>query len=121
MAEVFLQAGLDQVAEDLFNRSIQDQPTNVHLYNRLGIALRRQKKHQEALKCYQTALDLAPASEKIYFNLGILYFDLGNKDKALQAFQTALRLRPDFAEAQEFIHRHLLPKTSPGGLDIDFS
>ena len=121
MAEVFLQAGLDQVAEDLFTRSIQDQPTNVHLYNRLGIALRRQNKHQEALRCYQTALDLAPASEKIYFNLGILYFDLGNKDKALQAFQTALRLRPDFAEAREFIERHLLHDLIPGAPDIDSS
>jgi tetratricopeptide (TPR) repeat protein len=121
MAEVFLQAGLDQVAEDLFTRSIQDQPTNVHLYNRLGIALRRQKKHQEALRCYHTALDLAPASEKIYFNLGMLYFDLGNKDKALQAFQTALHLRPDFADAREFIESHLLHDLIPGAPDIDSS
>ena len=120
VAEVFLQAGMDQVAEDLFTKSIQNQPDNVHLYNRLGIALRRQNKHQEALKCYQTALDLAPANEKVYFNLGILYFDLGNREKALQAFQTALRLRPDFVEAQKFIDGHLLncPNVGP---DIDSS
>jgi tetratricopeptide (TPR) repeat protein len=121
MAEVFLQAGLDQVAEDLFARSIQDQPTDVKLYNRLGIALRRQKKHQEALRCYQTALDLAPASEKIYFNLGVLYFDLGNKEKALQAFQTALKLHPDFVEAREFIDRHLLHISTSAEPDIDSS
>jgi CheY-like chemotaxis protein len=119
VAEVFLQAGMDQVAEDLLTQSIQDQPDNVNLYNRLGIALRRQNKHQEALKCYQTALDLAPANEKVYFNLGILYFDLGNKEKALQAFQTALRLRPDFVEAQEYIELHLLYCPAPAGPDID--
>jgi two-component system chemotaxis response regulator CheY len=121
IAEVFLQAGLPQVAEDLFARSIQDQPANVHLYDRLGNALRRQNKHQEALRCYQTALDLAPANEKIYFNLGLLYFDLGNKDKAIQAMQTALRLRPDFPEAQEFLQRRLSQPHAPGGLDIDVS
>jgi CheY-like chemotaxis protein len=121
VAEVFLQAGMDQVAEDLFTQSIREQPDNVYLYNRLGIALRRQKKHQEALKCYQTALDLAPANERIYFNLGILYFDLGNNEKALQAFKTALKLRPDFAEAREFIHRHLLSQSSAAGPDPDAS
>jgi tetratricopeptide (TPR) repeat protein len=83
--------------------------------------LRRQNKHQEALRCYQTALDLAPANEKIYFNLGLLYFDLGNRDKAIQAMQTALRLRPDFPEAQEFLQRRLSQPHAPGGLDIDVS
>ena len=120
VAEVFLQAGMDQVAEDLFTQSIQNQPDNVHLYNRLGIALRRQNKHQEALECYQIALDLAPANEKVYFNLGILYFDLGNQEKALQAFHTALRLRPDFVEAQQFIDSHLL-NCRNAGPDIDSS
>jgi CheY-like chemotaxis protein len=120
-AEVFLQAGLDQVAEDLFIRSIQEKPDDVHLYNRLGIVLRRQNKHLEALRCYQTALDLAPANEKVYFNLGVLYFDLGNAENSLKAFQTALRLRPDFVEAREFIDRHLNPFPASPGPDLDSS
>jgi CheY-like chemotaxis protein len=118
-AEVFLQAGLDQVAEDLFIRSIEDNPGDVHLYNLLGIALRRQNKHQEALRCYQTAVDLAPANEKVYFNLGVLYFDLGNAENSLKAFQTALRLRPDFVEAREFVVRHLGPLSASPGPDQD--
>lgn len=105
-AETFLQAGLNDVAESLFTQSIQAQPKNVYLYNRLGIALRRQHKHQEALKCYQTALSLAPENEKVYYNLGVLYFDLGQTDQALQAVKTALRLCPDFPEAKDFLSRH---------------
>ena len=106
MAETFLAAGLGQIAEELFLQAIDDAPQNVHLYNRLGVAYRRQQKHRQALDCYQQALELDPANEKVYFNLGVLYFDLEEKDKALEAFQVALKLRPDFTEAQDFLQRH---------------
>ena len=102
-ADVFLQAGLDHLAEEFINKAIVEQPGNVNLYNRLGIALRRQKKYEEALDCYQKALDLAPQNEKVFYNLGILYFDMEDKEKAVWAFQTALKLKPDFPEAQEFM------------------
>jgi tetratricopeptide (TPR) repeat protein len=105
-AETFLEAGLSDVAEMLFSQSLAEDPKNLHLYNRLGIALRRQQKHQEALECYQKALKVDSRSDKIYYNLGILYFDLGEKAKALEAFRTALRLRPDFPEARAFLERH---------------
>ncbi|MEW6386807.1 MAG: tetratricopeptide repeat protein [Thermodesulfobacteriota bacterium] len=104
-ADVFLQAGLDQIAEEFLTQAIVEQPANVNLYNRLGIALRRQKKYDEALECYRKALDLAPQNEKVFYNLGILYFDMDDKEKSLQAFQTALKLKPDFPEAQEFMER----------------
>ena len=106
MAETFLAAGLDQVAEELFLQAIDNAPHDVHLYNRLGVALRRQQKHRQALECYQQALKLDPKNEKVHFNLGVLHFDLGEKNKALKAFRVALDLHPDFSEAQEFLRRH---------------
>lgn len=112
-AEVFLQAGLSDVAEELFAQSLKDDPSNLHLFNRLGIALRRQQKHQEALKCYQEALKVDPKSEKIHYNLGILYFDLGEREKSLESFRQALKLRPDFAEAREFLRQHFSTTNSP--------
>lgn len=112
-AEILLQAGLDEGAEHLLNESIKKQPENVHLYNRLGVALRRQKKHVEALQCYHQALTLTPKSEKVHFNIGILYYDLGVKDKAYEAFQAALRLRPDFAEARDFLTQHFPAEAPP--------
>lgn len=118
MAEIFLQAGMDQAAEKLLLQAIQIQPENIQLYNRLGIALRRQRKHQEALRCYKAALKLAPENEIIYYNLGILYFDLGDHDNARRALKTALRLRPDFAEAREFLKTHLLPQPFPDDEEI---
>jgi tetratricopeptide (TPR) repeat protein len=111
-AEVFLQAGLSETAEMLFTQSLQEDPKNLHLYNRLGIALRRQQKHQEALDCYHKALKVDPKSEKIYYNLGILYFDIGQKEKSLDAFRNALKLRPNFPEAKDFLKRHFLNQNS---------
>lgn len=106
MAETFLAAGLEKIAEELFVQAIDDTPQDAHLYNRLGVALRRQHKHREALDRYQQALKLDPRNEKVYFNLGVLFFDLGEKEKALEALRAALKLRPDFPEAQDFLRRH---------------
>jgi tetratricopeptide (TPR) repeat protein len=105
-AEIYLQAGMSAEAEKLLMESLHEDPENLQLYNRLGIALRQQQKHQEALDCYQKALKVDPKSDKIYFNLGILYFDLGDKDKSLEAFKKALKLRPNFPEALDFVKRH---------------
>ena len=106
MAETFLAAGLNQVAEELFLQAIDTAPHDVHLYNRLGVALRRQQKHRQALDYYQQALKLDPKNEKVHFNLGVLYFDLGEKAKAREALRVALKLRPDFTEALDFLQRH---------------
>ncbi len=105
-AETFLQAGLSEMAEMLFTQSLQEDPKNIQLYNSLGIALRQQQKHREALDCYQKALQVDPRNEKVYFNLGILYFDIGDKEKSLDAFRKALKLRPDFPEARDFLKHH---------------
>ena len=111
-AEIFLHAGMSAEAEKLFSESLQEEPKNIHLYNRLGIALRQQRKHQEALECYQKALKVDPRSNKTYYNLGILYFDLGEKEKSLDAFKKALKIKPNFPEALEFVKRHFLNQTS---------
>ncbi len=113
VAETFLAAGLDQVAEELFLKAIDDTPKDTGLYNRLGVALRRQQKYRQALECYQKALELDPKNAKVHFNLGVLYFDLGEKDRALKAFRDALRLCPDFAEARTFLERHFPAQNVP--------
>lgn len=113
-AEAFLAAGLDQAAEELFLQAIDASPKNSHLYNRLGVSLRRQHKHQQALESYQKALKLDPDNEKVHYNLGVLYFDLGIKDKALRAFRKAVSLRPDFTEAWDFLQTNF-PAEKPRG------
>lgn len=107
-AEIYLKAGMSAEAERLFSLSLLEDPHNIQLYNRLGIALRQQQKHQEALDCYHKALEVDPNSEKIYYNLGILYFDLGEREKALDSFKNALKIKPNFPEARDFLKRNFL-------------
>ncbi|MDD2903153.1 MAG: tetratricopeptide repeat protein [Syntrophales bacterium] len=111
-AEIYLEAGMSAEAEKLFSESLKEDPQNIQLYNRLGIALRQQQKHQEALDCYHKALKVDPKSEKIYYNLGILYFDLGEREKSLDAFRQALKIRPNFPEAKDFLREHFLNQNS---------
>ncbi len=105
-AEILLNSGYAAEAETMFIQSIDREPQNLHLYNRLGVALRQQKKHQEALKWYKKALQIDPDHEITHYNLGILYLDLGKVDSARASLQTALRLRPDFPEALQ-LYQHL--------------
>lgn len=112
-AEAFLAAGLEQAAEELFLQAIDASPRDAHLYNRLGVSLRRQQKHQQALESYQKALKLDPDNEKVHFNLGVLYFDLGIKDKALRAFRKAVSLRPGFTEAWDFLQANFPTEKPP--------
>jgi DNA-binding response OmpR family regulator len=112
-AEAFLAAGLEQAAEELFLQAIDASPRDAHLHNRLGVSLRRQQKHQQALESYQKALKLDPDNEKVHFNLGVLYFDLGIKDKALRAFRKAVSLRPDFTEARDFLQKNFPDEKLP--------
>jgi CheY-like chemotaxis protein len=112
-AEAFLDAGLEQAAEELFLQAIDASPQDAHLYNRLGVSLRRQQKNQQALEAYQKALKLDCENEKIHFNLGVLFFGLGEKDKALKAFRKAVSLRPDFTEAWDVLQTHFPTEKPP--------
>jgi CheY-like chemotaxis protein len=101
-AEIMLQNGMAAEAEAMFMKSINNDPKNVHLYNRLGVALRQQKKHQEAMELYKKALKIDPENDITYYNLAILFFDLGEKDKSQESVIKAIKIRPDFKEAREF-------------------
>jgi two-component system, chemotaxis family, chemotaxis protein CheY len=99
--DILLQGGMAAEAADFFIQCIKDDPRNVHLYNRAGVALRQQKKYQEAFQWYQKALEIDRRDETTYYNLGILYYDIGQKEKSLKSFKTALHLKPDFSKAQK--------------------
>lgn len=99
--EILLKGDMAAEAADFFIQAIKDDPGNVHLYNRAGVALRQQKKHQEALQWYQKALEIDCQDEITYYNLGILYYDIGQKDQARESFQIALQLNPTFDKAKK--------------------
>ena len=101
IAEELLKNGKDDMAEHFFRTSLVKAANNVHVYNRLGIALRRQGKWQEAIKEYETALKIDPRDAGIHFNIGKACVEGGVRARALEAFQKALDIDPSLTEARD--------------------
>lgn len=103
LGESFLETGLDAKAEDCFQMALARDPGDIHTYNRLGIAFRKQGKFQEAVDNYLRAIEQAPEMDTLYFNLGRAYMDAKDQEKAEKAMRKALELNPEFNEAKNFL------------------
>jgi len=110
IGEIYLEAGLEAQAEGVFLQGLATNPNDIHLYNRLGIAYRKQSKFQEAVENYQAALKIAPDNEKLLYNLGRAFFEADDRDRSEAAMRRALKLDPEFTEAEEFLTK-VLKKT----------
>lgn len=53
----------------------------------------------DAIACFERALELRPDLPEAHFNLGVAYKGAGRLDQALARYQHALTLQPDFAAA----------------------
>ena len=85
LAESLLAAEKPEQAEDLFRKLIEEDPQNLHYYNRLGIALRKQRKYRDAAANYHRALSISDKDENLYFNLSRSLYDAGKMKNALTA------------------------------------
>lgn len=100
IGEVYLASGHDDKAADAFKSSLNINQ-DIHIYNRLGIALRRKKRFKEAIEEYGKAIALAPDDEVLHYNIGRAYLEDGQRAKAIDSFNKALRLDPDFDECKK--------------------
>ncbi|MEW5721987.1 MAG: tetratricopeptide repeat protein [Thermodesulfobacteriota bacterium] len=105
VGEIYLEAGLAAEAQEAFGQALNADPKDVYLYNRMGMALRRQKKFQEAVQTYRKGLGLEPDNENLYYNMGRALYEAGEAEKAAAAMKKALSIFPDFTEAREFLEK----------------
>lgn len=61
--------------------------------------LAKLKKHEEALGCYNKALELNPKDEKAWYNKGKILINHGKDQEALKCFDKTLELDPTFEPA----------------------
>jgi tetratricopeptide (TPR) repeat protein len=64
--------------------------------NNLGLALSRQKKWDEAIAAFRTAIEIDPKSAAAYHNLGLGLKGQDKFDEAVAAYRKALEIDPDF-------------------------
>ena len=100
VAETYLNSDKGELAEKYFRKSLRTHADDVYVYNRLGIALRKQGKWEEAIKEYQKALKIDSDDEAVHFNMGRAYLEGKRKGLARECFQKVLKINPDLREAE---------------------
>lgn len=105
VAETYMENNRFAEAEELFLKLLKTNKNDVEAYNRLGIALRRQGKFDEAEAYYRMALESHPENPILLYNLGVLQFSRHQKEKARKSLLEALRLDPGFAKARSVLER----------------
>ncbi len=75
------------------------QPGSPDIESTLGSAYHAANRLEEAVTCYQRAIDINPDHAAAHANLGLAQFNLGNVDAAISHNRRAVELQPDAASA----------------------
>src|SRR5262249_57248793 len=76
-------------------------PKDATTHHDLAFAVTQQRKWEEAIGCYRTAIGLDPKDARAYWSMGILLCDeMRDHDAAVAAFRKALSLQPELAHVQ---------------------
>lgn len=87
-------------ARRIFEELLTSQPVHTfHIFYNLGNVLSELGDYQEAIKRYQTAIELEERQPMIWKNLASAYHLAGNHDEEMRCFDKALELDPKQPEA----------------------
>ena len=103
VAELFIEAELYEDAFKYLDEALGLSPDQLHLYNRIGIVLRKLGKFDVGEKYFMRAVNYAKEDPNLYFNLGRLYIDWEKYAKVEKAAKIALKLNPNFQEAHKML------------------
>lgn len=84
------------LAEKYFREILDGKSTltqsDVHVFNRLGIALRKQGKWEQAVKEFKKVLNVASETEIVHYNIGMAFMEGGRFWDAHDAFEKAMKI-----------------------------
>jgi tetratricopeptide (TPR) repeat protein len=87
-------------AEACFRHAIRIDPYLHRAHNNLGnTLLNGPQRREEALACYDRALELAPGSAEVWTNRGLALSQAQRHWEALASHDRAIELEPDYAQA----------------------
>lgn len=101
IADIFLEGEHYEQALEYLKDAHANDSESAHVFNRLGMALRKAGRFEEAEQFYIQALERQPKNEAIYFNLGRVYLDQHQWKNVISTADQALSLNPEFVEAQK--------------------
>lgn len=99
-------------AETFIRRALQSQPESLYLGS-LGTVYLRQNRYDEAIDCYQQAIEKTPTLYEPWFNQGKAYLDTGNFADAARCFQKVVDLKPDWETGHAMLATALSTQGDP--------
>jgi protein O-mannosyl-transferase len=106
----FIQCWMYTDVQGLYVTTIERNPECWMAYNNLGQLLFESNNPNEAMACYQSALEIYPTYDKARLNLGIALHRVGQVDSAIEQYRIILAADPDSAEAHSLLGNALLTK-----------
>ncbi|AMK12293.1 MAG: tetratricopeptide repeat protein [Pseudodesulfovibrio sp.] len=103
IADRYLNAGRYKEAYSMLDDALRDDPNAIHLYNRIGMVLRKMQDYETAEKYYLKALTLTSQDEYLHYNIGRLYYDWRKWAKMANSAKNAVAINPNFAEAAKML------------------
>ena len=103
IGEQYLNSGRYEDAFEYLSKALAANPDAIHLYNRVGIALRKLERYETAEKYYKKALEMAGKDVGLLFNLGRLYVEWKHWLKAEKAARLIVKIAPDFSEGNKLL------------------
>jgi Tfp pilus assembly protein PilF len=110
-------AGRWTEAEEHLRDAVTDEPESAPYNNSLGVLWEHLKKTNDALQCFEKAVECDSNYFEAHFNLAEAYLDRKERDKGIAQLHEALRLKPGFEPAQRALARVMEtePPASPAG------
>jgi serine/threonine protein kinase len=98
-----LRARLAEIYESLTGEAAPQPRAGTDLdavdFNNKGVSLANLGRHEEALTCYERALEINPRDGIAWSNKGVALADLDRRAEALTCFERALEINPRYADA----------------------
>jgi Flp pilus assembly protein TadD len=88
-----------------YRLALRDRPNDTKILQNMAIAFTKTNRPEEAIRCYRTALDLAPQLSGAHYGLAFLLLKRGDRDGAEKHLDAFLAKPPSGAESERWI-RH---------------
>ena len=92
---ISVDAGDYQAAADYFKRALSYDSSSIEIYKRLALALRYQKKYDEAISYAKQSIDKKPDDVDAKILLGNIYFEMARYADAIEQYRKALDIAPE--------------------------
>ena len=93
------QEGKTDIAQDLYNQVLKNNPNHSQALNNLGIIFKGLGDNQKAKECYEKAIEINPDYSDAYHNLAVIFQNLKNYQKAKECCEKLIAINPNYADA----------------------